>query len=83
NQLSRDVEARADAYALRLTAAPDAFVSFERRITLRNVADPDPPAWATFLFATHPPTVERIGIAEAFRPGRREGAARPRTRAGS
>ncbi len=84
NQLSRDIEARADAYALRLTGAPRSFISFERRITLRNVSDPDPPAWATFLFATHPPTVQRLGIAEAFRrAGRPEAAARPRTRGGS
>ncbi len=66
NGLSRGVEARADAYALRLTGATAPFVSFERRIALRNVADPDPPGWVGFLLGTHPSTVERIGIAEAF-----------------
>ena len=67
NQLSRQVEARADAFALRLTGAPEPFISFERRIALRNVADPDPPAWRTALLATHPPTIERIGAAVTFR----------------
>ena len=67
NQLSRRVEARADSYALELTGAADAFIAFERRIALRNVSDPDPPAWRTWLLATHPPTVERIGIGEAYR----------------
>ncbi|HYF26270.1 MAG TPA: M48 family metalloprotease, partial [Baekduia sp.] len=67
NQLSRRVEARADTYSLRLTGEPDAFLRFERRIAVRNISDPDPPGWRTFLFATHPPTVERLGIGEAFR----------------
>lgn len=69
NQLSRQVEARADSYALRLTEEPRTFIRFERRIAVRNVADPDPPHWYSFLFATHPPTIERIGIGEAFRRG--------------
>lgn len=67
NQLSRRVEARADTFALRLTDAPDAFLSFERRITIRNVSDPDPPAVTRFLFGTHPSIVERLGIGEAYR----------------
>lgn len=66
NQLSRRVEARADSFALILTGAPQAFVDFERRITVRNVADPDPPNWVVALLGTHPPAVERIGTAVAF-----------------
>ena len=67
NQLSRSVEARADAYSLELTGSVDAFIGFERRIAVRNVSDPDPPAWRTWLLATHPSTIDRIGIAEAYR----------------
>jgi STE24 endopeptidase len=66
NQLSRRVEARADSYALQLTKAPEPFIDFEKRITLRNVGEPDPPAWTVLLFGTHPPTIERIGAAVAF-----------------
>ena len=66
NQLSRDVEARADSYALRLTGEPAPFISFERRIALRNLADPHPPDWQTFLLATHPPVVDRIGMGVAY-----------------
>jgi STE24 endopeptidase len=66
NVLSRQVEARADAFALDLTQDPAAFVQFERRIALRNVADPDPPWWTQALFATHPSTMDRIGIGEAW-----------------
>jgi STE24 endopeptidase len=77
NQLSRRVEARADTYALELTDAPEPFIGFERRITVRNVGDPDPPGWTTFLFGTHPPTVERIGAAVAFSDEGRRGARTP------
>jgi Zn-dependent protease with chaperone function len=71
NQLSRRIEARADSFSLRLTDAPEPFIGFERGITVRNVADPDPPRWLTALLATHPPTVDRIGIAKAFEGGAR------------
>ena len=67
NILSRQVEARADAFALRLAGDPAAFEDFEKRIAVRNVSDPDPPALTQFLFGTHPSTIERIGIGEAFR----------------
>jgi STE24 endopeptidase len=65
------VEARADSYALKLTGAPEPFIDFERRIAIRNVSDPDPPGWRTALFATHPPTLERIGAAVAYQRGER------------
>jgi STE24 endopeptidase len=64
--LSRAMERRADHFSLELAGAPDAFVSFERRIALQNVADLDPPRWVTRLLASHPPTSERIGAAVAY-----------------
>jgi STE24 endopeptidase len=70
NQLSRRVEARADSYSLQLTDEPDAFISFQRRIALKNVSDPDPWDWTSFLFGTHPTTVDRIGTGVAAREGR-------------
>jgi STE24 endopeptidase len=71
NQLSRRVEARADTFSLKLTGAPAPFIGFERRITIKNVSDPDPPDLLTFLLATHPPAVERIGAAVAYEEGAR------------
>ena len=65
SQLSRRVERRADAFALEMTDEPDAMVSFERRITVQNVGDPDPPRWQGLLLGTHPTTMERIGQALA------------------
>jgi STE24 endopeptidase len=69
NVLSRQVEARADAFSLHLTEDPASFVQLERRLALRNVSDPDPPALTHILFGTHPTTAERIGIGEAFKLG--------------
>jgi len=65
NQLSRAVERRADAFALELTGEPEAMIGFERKITLQNVGDPDPPRWQQLFMATHPTTMERIGAALA------------------
>jgi len=66
NQLSRDVEAAADTYALELTADPQGLIDLQRRLAERNLSDPDPPRAYTLLFGTHPPTVERIGAALAY-----------------
>ena len=66
NQLSRKVEARADAFSLELTDEPRTFIGFQKRIALQNVSDVDPPAAYQFVFGTHPTTVQRIGMGEAF-----------------
>jgi STE24 endopeptidase len=81
NELSRDVERRADAFSLELTGDPETFTAFQRRIALQNVSDPDPPAWRHGLFGTHPTTLQRIGQAEAFASGR-EGQSRAASPAG-
>jgi STE24 endopeptidase len=65
NQLSRQVERSADAFGLELTHEPQAQIEFQRRIAVKNVADPDPPAWVQFLLGTHPTTGQRIGQALA------------------
>jgi STE24 endopeptidase len=61
NVLSRDVEARADGFALNLTQDPAAFIGLERSLTVSNVAEPSPPKLLHVLFGTHPTTMERIG----------------------
>jgi STE24 endopeptidase len=66
NQLSRRVEADADAYSLQLTGESRQFIRMERRLALVNVTDPDPPRLFHFLFATHPSVMERVGAAVAF-----------------
>lgn len=69
NQLSREVEARADTFALQLTDEPDALIEFRRRSAVRNVSEPDPSGLDQLLLGTHPTPLERIGAAEAWRRG--------------
>jgi STE24 endopeptidase len=66
NVLSRQVEASADAFALRITEDPAAFIALERRLALSNVSQPDPPALTQLLFGTHPTAVQRIAAGEAW-----------------
>ena len=67
NVLSRQVEARADAFALEETRDPAAFIDLERSLALRNLSQPDPPRPWHLLFGTHPTTLDRIGFAETWR----------------
>jgi STE24 endopeptidase len=71
SQLSRDVEARADTFALELTNDPKALIAVQRELTARNVADPSPPSALQFLFGSHPTAVQRIGAAKAWEEGAR------------
>ena len=71
NQLSRAVEARADTFALELTDDPKGMIELQEQLADRNLSDPDPPDAFTFLFGTHPPTIERIGSALAWEQGER------------
>jgi STE24 endopeptidase len=71
NQLSREVEASADAFALRITDDPQALIDLQTRLAERNLSDPDPPQLARVLFGTHPTTLERIGSALAWERGAR------------
>ncbi len=66
NAVSRQVEARADAYALRLTDDPEAFIELQKQLTIQNISEPDPPELLQVLFGTHPTTLERLGSAEAY-----------------
>jgi STE24 endopeptidase len=67
NQLSRAVEARADRFSLQLTHDPQGLIDFQRKITVQNVGDPDPPGWISFLLGTHPTAMQRIGQSLAFK----------------
>jgi STE24 endopeptidase len=70
NQLSRSIEARADAFALGLTEEPRQFIAMEKRLSVVNLSDPDPPAALRWLFGTHPSPIDRIGAGVAFERGR-------------
>lgn len=61
--LSRQVEKRADSFALELTRDPKGFIDLQRNLAKSNLSDPDPPGIWTFAFGTHPPAIDRIGAA--------------------
>jgi STE24 endopeptidase len=71
NQLSRAVEARADTFSLQLTDDPRGMIGLQQQLADRNLADPDPPGAYSFIFGTHPPTIDRIGAALAWEQGER------------
>src|SRR3954452_4079053 len=63
NVLSRGVERSADGHALELDGNTAAFIAVERKLSLQNLGDPDPPGWLQLIFGTHPSTLDRIGYA--------------------
>jgi STE24 endopeptidase len=71
NQLSRAVEARADTFSLQLTDDPRGMIGLQQQLADRNLTDPDPPGVYSFIFGTHPPTIDRIGAALAWEQGER------------
>jgi STE24 endopeptidase len=66
NAISRGMERAADRTALELTRDPAAFIRSEVQLARAGLADLDPPRMIVLLLYTHPPTVERIRMAEAF-----------------
>ena len=81
--LSRAVERRTDQFGLELSQAPEALISFFRRIAVQNRADVTAPGPVRARLATHPPITERIGAALAFQRARPAQARGPRTPGGS
>lgn len=63
NAVSRYIEAEADAYSLRLTHNPMAAARMFRTLSLRNLADPDPPELIELWFFSHPSLKHRIDAA--------------------
>jgi STE24 endopeptidase len=65
NGISRTIELRADVEALRVTGDPEAFVALQRRLALRSLADPTPPAWSQWWFGSHPTLLVRVALARS------------------
>jgi Zn-dependent protease with chaperone function len=66
NLLSRRIEAEADWAGLRATRDGPAMAALQRRLALRDLANPSPPVWAVWLLFDHPPTMDRIAVARAY-----------------
>jgi STE24 endopeptidase len=71
NAVSRSFEREADRVSLDLTRDPKTFIESERRLTVTNLGWVDPPRVWHLLFGSHPSTMERIRMAEAWRDARR------------
>lgn len=67
NAVSRHMEQEADWVALETTEDPAAARALFRGLTAESLADPDPPEWSSLLFDSHPPAVERVALAVAWR----------------
>jgi STE24 endopeptidase len=66
NAQSRRQERRADAYALRMTKNPSAFISAMRRLGQQNLAEENPSRLVQTFFYTHPPIKERLRAAQEW-----------------
>jgi STE24 endopeptidase len=67
NAVSRSFERQADQAALELAGRPDAFISGEKRLARDNLTNVAPTPFNVWMFSTHPPTVERIEMAEQWK----------------
>jgi len=68
NGFSRHVEFRADRFALEANKNKNAFISAMQKLSLMNLADPEPHPVIEFLFYDHPPIGKRIRVAERWEP---------------
>ncbi len=64
--ISRQIETRADVEALVVTGDGPTLEALQRKLALRSLADPTPPAGLQWWFGTHPTVLERIGLAREF-----------------
>jgi STE24 endopeptidase len=64
NAISRSHEREADAYAVRLTGNKQAFLSALRKLSVMNLADPEPHPIVEFLFYGHPSIARRLKAVE-------------------
>lgn len=67
NGVSRIFETQADATALDLGGKADEFIEAEKRLVRDNIGDPTPSNVRVWFFASHPPALDRIAAAEAWK----------------
>ncbi|MBF0544125.1 MAG: M48 family metallopeptidase [Candidatus Riflebacteria bacterium] len=65
-QISQYFERQADMESLKLTGLTKIFINAEVRLALDNKADLLPHPYRVFWLYSHPPTIERIAMAENF-----------------
>ncbi len=68
SQISQFMERQADRVALELTGLRDDFISAQVRLSRDNRSDLLPSSLRVFWLYSHPPAIERIRMAEEFKP---------------
>jgi Zn-dependent protease with chaperone function len=68
NAFSRRLERDADTFGLELTRTNDAAASAFMKLGSQNRADPEPAPFVEFFQYSHPPLLERMRYALAYRP---------------
>jgi STE24 endopeptidase len=64
---SRRHERHADLFALSCTGEAEAFVAAVRRLSAHHLAEERPSTLTRWLYHRHPPVVERLALAQAYR----------------
>ncbi len=67
NVISRHMEQEADWQALETTRDPNAMTGLFQTFGETSLGDPTPPGWAYVLLDTHPPLLDRIEMAQAWK----------------
>ncbi len=67
NGISRHTEAEADWVALETTRDPASTRGLFEEFADTSLAQPNPPTWAYLFLDTHPTTMQRIAMAEAWK----------------
>ena len=67
NFVSRHFERQADEKSLELANKPDAFIACERKMAIDNKSNVAPKPWSVWILSSHPPTVERIRMAQEWK----------------
>ena len=66
NAISRYAERQADWFALTTSQKPAAYIELFEQFAEQNLSVVDTSAWEKLIFYTHPPTVERVQMAERW-----------------
>ena len=67
NVVSRHFESEADWSALKATRDPGSGRGLFREFSKTSLQQPNPPTWAYLYFDTHPTTMQRIAMTEAWK----------------
>lgn len=64
NGFQRGMEADADWTSLEITRDPQTYVATAERLTRANLMPMEPPRWLVFWLYSHPPILDRLGMAK-------------------